>query len=170
LDTLKKSFGEGKTPAELRKDAMLNVKSFKITHITSKTAKADTNAQFDLKVKPSVGDSFIINFPSTPQDERKLGETREYTLAVEKPLNIYDYVQAESPSQRAGALHMQVRDRNNDRDRNAWLPSHFVVTADLANGSTVTLLDRDWPATNLVSANEKDADGKAKPTWDLAAS
>lgn len=167
-DTFKTTTSAGKTPAELRADPKLNVKSFKIKHVTSKIDKADTSAFFDLEVKPSVGDSFLIQFPNLPQDERKLGDTREYTLVVDRPLNVYDYVQGESSSQRAGSMHMKVRAKDMDRDRNAWLPSHFEVTADLANGNAITLIDRPWPETNWFSGNEKDAEGKAKPSWDLA--
>ena len=168
-EAFNKAMCEGKAPAELRSDPQLNVKSFTVKHITSKVANAGSNAFFDLRVKPSMGDAFMIKFPDTPTDQRKAGETREYTLEVDRPLNVFDFVQAESTAEKAGSLHMRVRDKDSDRDRNAWLPSHIQVTANLANGNAITFADREWPESKWFSGNEKDAGGLAKPSWNLVA-
>ena len=144
--------------------AQFKVAAFYVKHTTHTHKHAATDAAFQLIIDPYGSDFIVLNFPDLKKDERERGSTDEYTLQVGKPLFIKDVL--------AGNIRMRIRHPNEPKDRNAWLPSHMLVTADLVGPDNVVLIDRPWPITQWFSGDQDELikgipNAKAKIAWDL---
>lgn len=125
-------------PKDRNLGADLQVKTIKLSHITSSRRHAETDADFLLMLKDNVS-NITIPFPDLPYDEREKRIEDEYDFDV----SIY-------------SLHVrELKVGMYNKGKDGWLPKSFRVVVETMDGSEVELINiPQWPDHQWFDQND----------------